>query len=91
MLEKHLKHEVDPEVHELLQAIQRGTIKMDQLIEGLLAYAKAGHANRPMRSVDLGGVVQSVVESLAAMIETSGAQVIAESLPTVMSDPVVIE
>lgn len=91
MLEEHLQNDADPEVQELMQSIQRGTSRMTRLIDGLLQYAMAGHTERPKQAVDLKTVVTSVIENLAGMIKTSDVQMVVGELPTIMSDPVVIE
>ncbi|MCA9516645.1 MAG: GAF domain-containing protein [Myxococcales bacterium] len=68
---------------ELLERAQRGARRMSMLIDDLLAYARLNAEVRSNAMVDLGAVVDAVVEELAPAIEAAEATVTRGELPTV--------
>lgn len=72
---------------ELLNRIYRATRRMQQLVEGMLAYARLSDQGVPFTLVDLEELVREVVEDLEGTGEASNRRVEVESLPAVHGNP----
>jgi signal transduction histidine kinase len=72
----------DEDTQAITAAISRGVARMQRLIDGILAYARAGAAV-PLEKVPLVEVVAEVLLSLEAMIDDRQAQVRVGDLPVV--------
>ncbi len=72
---------------ELLNRIYRATRRMQQLVEGMLAYARLSDQGVPFTLVDLAEVVGEVVDDLEGTGEPSNRRVEVESLPAVHGNP----
>ncbi len=66
--------------------IEDGAIRMNQLIDGLLAYSRAGTARLERVPTDLNEVLATCLRDLQVAIEESGATVSADRLPVVPGD-----
>jgi signal transduction histidine kinase len=75
------------EAHEYIGHAVDGAGRMRALIDGLLAYSRAGRGPAP-ESIDCGAVVEDVVHGLAAAIAEANATVTVDELPTVPGDRV---
>lgn len=64
--------------------------RMLSLTEALLVYAQAGAGSCPREPVALSDVLGHVLDDLEADLSRVGAQVVAESLPVVDADPVLM-
>ncbi|GAA2891852.1 hypothetical protein Acy02nite_14930 [Actinoplanes cyaneus] len=66
-----------------LRAVER----MQQLVQALLSYARAGHAPCQIGDVDLAGVLEQVTADLRTLIEHTGAEVLTQGpMPVVTGD-----
>lgn len=72
---------------ELLNRIYRATRRMQQLVEGMLAYARLSDQGVPFTLIDLAEVVGEVVDDLEGTGEPSNRRVEVESLPAVHGNP----
>jgi light-regulated signal transduction histidine kinase (bacteriophytochrome) len=70
-----------------IEAITSGVARMDEMIEDLLAYARAGRVDQPVEPVDANVVVTDVLSGLQRVIDERGAQIEVESLPIVNGNP----
>jgi two-component system sensor histidine kinase/response regulator len=82
LLREHAESSNDAEVTQITQAIERGVGRMQRLIDGILAYARAG-VPVPREEVDTGEVVGEVLLALEPEIERRSAIIDVEALPTV--------
>jgi chemotaxis family two-component system sensor kinase Cph1 len=78
---------LDPEGREYLDYLVGGTARMQELIDALLAFARAGSAEIVRRPVDCGELVAEVLRTLEPALEERGGEVTANDLPTVEADP----
>ncbi|MEV6347414.1 GAF domain-containing sensor histidine kinase [Actinoplanes sp. NPDC051851] len=70
-----------------LRAVER----MQQLVQALLNYARAGHAPCVPHQVDLADVMSQVTADLHTLVESTGAEVTTEGrLPVVSGDPTLL-
>ena len=82
LLREHAEQTADAEVTQITAAIERGVGRMQRLIDGILAYARAG-VPVPREHVALGEVVGEVLLALENQIEQRQAAVEVGPLPTV--------
>jgi PAS domain S-box-containing protein len=72
---------------ELLARIHRATRRMQQLVEGMLAYARLSDQGVPFTMVNLEEIVREVLDDLEGTGESSHRHVEIESLPAVHGNP----
>lgn len=77
---------LDETAERYLRTISSSTVRMQSLIEAVLAYSLAGRRELEPGPVDLAALVRRVVADLAAAVEASGARVEVEDLPAVRGD-----
>src|SRR5207248_6707503 len=75
------------EVQTYVAAALRGATRMDQLIDDLLAYSRAGQRPAQLVPVDLDTIASEVLADSAALIAETDAVVTVDPLPTVPGDP----
>ncbi len=78
---------LDEKGRDYLERMQAAAVRMQTLIEDLLAYSRVTTRARPFAPVDLGAVAREVLSDLELRIEKSGADVEMGALPTVHADP----
>jgi light-regulated signal transduction histidine kinase (bacteriophytochrome) len=69
-----------------LRRMEGATVRMQGLIEDLLALSQVTTQGRPFMPVDLGEVVRGVISDLEATLEESGGHVEVGDLPTIDAD-----
>jgi PAS domain S-box-containing protein len=68
---------------EYLHTAVEGGQRMQEMITGLLGYARAGHGEPELEAIQVDALVRGVVAGLAPAIEENGARVSWDELPTV--------
>ncbi|MHB1354476.1 MAG: ATP-binding protein [Anaerolineae bacterium] len=63
-----------------------GAVRMQSLINDLLAYSRVGTRSKPFVETDCSNLLREVIQNLDKAIEESGAEVIVGELPTVIAD-----
>jgi PAS domain S-box-containing protein len=63
-----------------------GALRMQKMVNDLLAFARVGTQGKEFTPVDLEAVLQNVLADLRVAIEESGAQVTHDPLPTLTAD-----
>jgi PAS domain S-box-containing protein len=79
---------LDTDAREFMQFAVNGALRMQRLIQDLLAYSRVGTRGKPFEPVDGNEVLAAARENLHLAIEECGAVVEAEPLPRVMGDSV---
>jgi signal transduction histidine kinase len=69
-----------------LRYISAGTTKFQRLTETLLLLSRTGRQDLVLEDADVRKIVDSTILSLRHMIQTSGAELIAEALPAIQAD-----
>jgi PAS domain S-box-containing protein len=82
LLRKSLRDRMDEQELNCLSAIHDSGIRMEELMEDLLALARAGQIERPTDPFDAGEVVNDVACGLAEIITKAGVSVAVGDLPT---------
>lgn len=79
------------QVRQDLEHIQSATTQMQEIIEGLIAFARVERSNRQMQSVSLVHLVHACLHHLQSAIQQRQAQVVvAEGLPEVQGNPILL-
>jgi PAS domain S-box-containing protein len=68
-----------------------GTRRMQEMLDGLLAYSRAGTAERTLQRVDCAHIVQRALSALQSSANDAGAQITVGELPEVVADPTQFE
>ena len=87
LIERRHGDELDPDAEEFLDYAVDGAERMREMIDGLLQYSRVETRGDPFEPVDLDDVLADVRGDLQLAIEEEGAEIAAESLPTVDADP----
>ncbi len=77
----------DDQTKKHLEVIVAGATRMDQLIDALLDYSRAGEVtHKPMAEVDTGEILRAVLANLHGAVEESEAVVTHDPLPSLLGD-----
>jgi PAS domain S-box-containing protein len=87
LLGKRYQGKLDADADEFIGYALDGALRMQRLIEDLLAYSRVGTRGAALVSTDANAVMGRVIAALKLVIEESGASVTSDSLPTVPADP----
>ena len=79
---------LDEQGRDYLDRMLSSATRMRTLINDLLAFSRVATQNRPFVSVDLNGILASVLEDLEDRLAQSQGKVESSRLPTVRADPV---
>ena len=81
LLKMELASHPNPEVQTFLSFIADSSIRMNQLIEGLLNFSRLGQ-KEPIQEVNCEEVIEEVIKDLAFSIKTANATIEREPLPS---------
>jgi signal transduction histidine kinase len=85
-LQKKCEAKLGGDERELLHYMVQNTVQMQRLIEDLLAYARVGRSEVPLRHVALESVLTTVIDNLSTVIEEGKARIDVGPLPEVLGD-----
>jgi light-regulated signal transduction histidine kinase (bacteriophytochrome) len=88
LVERRYGDRLDEKGHRFIAHAVDGATRMHELINGLLAYSRAGSQGKDLEPVDCEAVLEQVLADLEVAIEDSGAEITHDPLPTVMADGV---
>ncbi|MGH7831700.1 MAG: sensor histidine kinase, partial [Candidatus Binatia bacterium] len=86
LLAKRYRGKLDADADEFIGYTVDGALRMQGLIEGLLAYSRIGMEAQPFEPTDCAAVLRDTLQSLSVSIQESGAVITHDPLPTVMAD-----
>ncbi len=86
LLQRRGKESLDAEAHKFISRAIDTTLRMDGLIQSLLAYSRIGNDSRPPAPTDGNAVLKDALSNLHAALKDSGAIVTCDELPTVLAD-----
>jgi PAS domain S-box-containing protein len=87
VLERICQGKLDSEAHKLVSRSLDITLRMDSLVQSLLAYSRLGAGPKSFQPTDCNMALQSALSNLRSAIEGTRAKVTSDPLPTVMGDP----
>lgn len=88
LLKERYRGRLDEPGRRHLERIVQGALRMERLINGVLAYARVTTRGQPLQPVDLNALVATVLEAMEHSARESGAVITADDLPRVMGDEV---
>jgi PAS domain S-box-containing protein len=88
MLSKRYSGKLDSDADDFIKFAVDGAKRMQNLINDLLAYSRAGQKRREFAPTNCNAVVEATCQGLKGAIEDGGATVDVELLPTVMGDSI---
>ncbi|MDD5250624.1 MAG: ATP-binding protein [Rhodocyclaceae bacterium] len=91
LLVKRYGGRLDADADEFMQYAVDGAMRMQRLINDLLAFSRVGTRGKEFAPTPLAAVVERLRVSLRAAIEESGAQIRVGELPTVWADEMQME
>jgi signal transduction histidine kinase len=86
LVARRYRGQLDAESDEFIEFAVDGCTRMQQLIDGLLAYSRVGRLETAFGSVDCRLVMNGVLKALGPAISESGATVEVGDLPTVTAE-----
>ncbi|HET9956308.1 MAG TPA: PAS domain S-box protein, partial [Polyangiaceae bacterium] len=86
LLAERYRGRLDEKADKYIHYASEGARRMQQLVRDLLAFSRVGSQGKPLYPVSAKGVLQSVIDSLQPLIQSTGAQIEVEPLPTVLAD-----
>lgn len=86
LLQHRYEGKLDADADEFIRFAVIGTLRMEALINDLLAYSRVGARAQSLREVNSERVFRQVIQQLDAAIQSAGARVTHEPLPIVFAD-----
>ncbi len=86
LLSRRYKGRLDKDADEFIAFAIDGTLRMQQLINDLLAYSRVGTRGKPLAPTDFEGILSKATTNLKMAIKESGAVVTHGPLPVVPAD-----
>lgn len=91
LLERRYKGHFDEEADEFIAFIVEGGIRMQTLIQDLLAYSRVNTTRQDLRPTDVEDVMAAVERSLDLQLREAGAVISHDPVPVVLADPLQLE
>jgi PAS domain S-box-containing protein len=86
LLAQRYQGKLGADADDFIGYVVEGAVRMQQLINDLLAYSRVGRSGKEFAPTDCSAVLAAVRANLRRSIEESGAEVLVESLPTVWAE-----
>jgi PAS domain S-box-containing protein len=91
LLAKRYRGKLDGDADEFIAFVVDGAVRMQRLINDLLAFSRVGTRGKAFRPTPCGGVVQRVLANLDLAIRETQAEIAVSDLPTVWGDETQLE
>ena len=86
LLERRYKGKLDSDADEFISFMVGGALRMQALIEGLLAYSRVGSQGRQLSEVDFDAAAQEAIQNLSTAITEADAEIAGGPLPRISAD-----
>jgi light-regulated signal transduction histidine kinase (bacteriophytochrome) len=86
LLEERYRGQLDDDADKFIHYAVDGALRMQTLVQDLLAFSRVGRQGTDLQSTDCNAVVETAVKNLQAAVDKSGAQVMHDHLPVVVAD-----
>lgn len=87
LLQRRYKGALDSDADEFISYAVNGAVRMNRLINDLLAYSEVGREPVQLELADLETVFERAIENLSVILAASGAVVTHDLLPSVTANP----
>ena len=86
VLERHSRTKSDTEATKLVSRALDITVRLDSLVQSLLAYSRLGTGPKSFQATDCNVALESAISNLKSAVEAADAKVVSNALPTVPGD-----
>jgi len=87
VLQRQYREKLDASAHEMISRMLDTVNRMDCLIQDLLSYSRVGSEAQHLQPTDCNVALASALSNLRSVMDTSGATLVSDPLPTVMANP----
>jgi hypothetical protein len=91
ILVEDFSEEITPEMAKYIEKISNSSAKMAQLIDGLLDFSRLGRKSLSRTTMELNGLVRTLIETLSAEASDCEIDWVTADLPPVYADPVLMQ
>lgn len=88
LLKEQFGSQLGPEGQEQIEDLLQGARRMQLLLNALREYARAGIPAQPLQPIALESALHNAMENLRTLLDSSGARLTSEPLPSVPGDEV---
>jgi signal transduction histidine kinase len=88
---QHIERLVDEDIGEALHYLQTAVLRASHIIDALLRLSRVGRVEYRRQQVQVGDIVQRVIDAMQVSIRTRRARVVVHDLPSVWGDPTALE
>ena len=86
LLAERYQGKLDENADKYIHYAVDGALRMQTLVQDLLAFSRVGRQGKDLKVTDCNVVVETALQNLQAAIEESGAQIVHAHLPAVLAD-----
>lgn len=86
LLAERYRGQLDANADKYINYAVDGALRMQALVQDLLAFSRVGRLDPDLQSTDCNTVVAMALQNLQAAISESGAQILCERLPVILAD-----
>jgi signal transduction histidine kinase len=86
LLAERYRGKLDGDADKYIHYAVDGALRMQKLVQDLLAFSRVGRQGAALRSIDCNVVLRAALQNLEAALQESGTVVKADSLPVVIAD-----
>ncbi len=86
LLQQRYQTQLDETASGYINHIVEGGIRMQALVDGILDFSRITHRGQTLETIDLGSVIETVVDSLRRLIQETNTTVNWTHLPTITAD-----
>ncbi len=86
LLAERYRGKLDAEADKFIGYASEGAMRMQVLIQDLLAFSRVGRAESSDANIDCDGVMEEVLQTLSAAVQESGAVISYSQLPQIQGD-----
>ena len=90
LLAERYQGKLDEAANKYIEYASEGALRMQHLIQDLLAFSRVGRVGVTCEFVDCNAVLKDASQALSAAIQESGTVVTYDALPTVWADPTLL-
>ena len=90
LLKKRYENKLDPDADEFIHYAMDGALRMQDLIDALLTYARIGTSERPLVEINCEEIFADIIVNLSITIREHNAFITHDPLPIIFSDKILV-
>ncbi len=88
---EHVERVIEEDIGEALRYLQSAVLRAAHIIDSLLRLSRVGRVEYRRQEVDVGMLVQHVLDAMQASIRARNVEIVVDGLPPVWGDPTALE